>query len=184
MTASDPKEWMKEYSEFLNAEEMRVPTDLNQKVLEDIQALLNPNAWFVFIKILGIHLIVGFFSLAICHQFGMNPFRTERSLADWFMDLWGHSACMVGCGVVFVSLSIFAAGYFLTIEEVKALKRTEFLQIISLGAVSLVLFAILGSELAIDFAGLWLLGALIGGYLATETMWRIKTFFLVQAQRI
>jgi len=175
MKSSDPKEWMSEYSEFLNAKETPVPHELNQKVLGNIQALLNPSAWNVFAKLLGIHLVVGFFSLAVCHQFGMNPFGTTRSLSDWLMDMWGHSVCMIGCGVLFVGLSIAAAGYFLTVEEVKVLRRTEFLQAFALGVVSLGIFAAFGSELALAFAGLWLLGALMGGFLATEVVWKVRS---------
>lgn len=174
MKANDPKEWMDDYSEFLSAEEVRVPRELNQKVLASIQSLLNPSAWMVFAKLLGIHFVVGFLSLGICHQFGMNPFGTTRSLSDWFMDLWGHNVCMIGCGVIFVSFSILAAGYFLSVEEVRALRRTEFLQTLALGAFSLVMFALFGTELALTFAGLWLLGALIGGFLATEAVWKLK----------
>lgn len=175
MKANDPKEWMNEYSEFLNTEEIRIPKALNQKVIGNIHALLNPSPWSVFAKLLGIHLVVGFFSLAICHQFGVNPFGTTRSLSDWFMEMWGHSICMIGCGITFMSFSIFGAGYFLSVEEVKALRRTEFLQTFSLGIVSLVFFAAFGTELAVTFAGLWLFGALIGGFLATEATWKMKT---------
>jgi hypothetical protein len=174
MKAHDPKEWMKEYSDFLNADNVRVPEELNEKVLGQIQTLLNPSAWLVFSKILGIHLVVGFFSLGVCHQFGMNPFSTTRSLSDLFMEMWGHSVCMIGCGVIFVGFSILAAGYFLTHEEVRVLKRTEFIQTLSLGLISLALFAMFGAELALTFAGLWLLGALMGGYLATEAAWKLK----------
>lgn len=174
MNAHDPKEWMKEYSEFLNSEELQVPKNLNEKVIRNIQSLLNPSAWLVFAKLLSIHLVVGTFSLGICHQFGMNPFGTTSSLSDWFMDMWGHNVCMIGCGVIFVSFSIAAAGYFLTIEEIKVLKRTEFVQMLALAVISLGLFAIFGAEIVLTFAGLWLLGALIGGYLATEAAWRLK----------
>jgi hypothetical protein len=174
MKANDPKEWMNEYSEFLNGAETRVPQDLSQKVLSQVHTLLNPSAWAVFAKLLGIHFVVGFFSLAICHQFDMNPFGTSKSLSDWFMAMWGHSVCMIGCGVIFVSFSILAAGYFLTVEEVRALKRTEFIQTLALGAVSLAVFALFGAELALTLAGLWLLGALIGGFLAVEATWKLK----------
>ena len=82
---------------------------------------------------------------------------------------------MIFCGVLFVSLSLSAAGIFLTIEETKALKRTEFLQALSLGVISLGIFAAVGAELALTFAGLWLLGALIGGFVATEAIWKLKS---------
>lgn len=175
MKADDPKQWMNEYSEFLNSEEISVPQDLSQAVLGNIQKLLNPSAWTVFAKLSGIHLVVGFFSLAICHQFGVNPFGTTHSLSDWFMEMWGHSACMIGCGVLFVGLTLLSAGYFLTVEEVRALRRTEFLQTLSLGVVSLAIFAAFGAELALALAGLWLLGGLVGGFVATEVVWRLKS---------
>lgn len=174
MKANSPKEWMKEYSEFVNAEEVPVPLELNQKVLSQMHELLNPSALMVFAKLLGIHFVVGFLSLGICHQFGINPFGTVRSMSDWFMDMWGHNVCMVGCGIIFVSFSILAAGYFLTVEEVKALRRTEFLQTLALGVFSLVIFAVFGTELALTFTGLWLLGALVGGFVATEAIWKLK----------
>jgi hypothetical protein len=61
---------------------------------------------------------------------------------------------MIGCGITFVSVSLFAAGYFLKVEEVMALKRTEFLQSLSLGLISLWIFAVFGVELAVGMGGL------------------------------
>lgn len=175
MKANDPKNWMKEYSEFLDSDTVRVPSELGRKVLSRVHELIHPSAWSVFTKLLGIHLIVGFLSLSICHQFEMNPFGTEGSLNNWLMNMWGHSTCMILCGGLFLSVSILSAGYFLTLEEVRALKQTEFIQTLALGGFSLVLFKFLGAEIVVTFAGLWLLGALIGGFLATETVLRIKT---------
>lgn len=174
MKANDPEEWMNDYSEFLNSAQVKVPREVSNRVLGRIHDLLHPSAWLVFGKLLGIHLFVGFLSLSICHQFDMNPFGTNLSLADWFMAEWGHSACMIACGVLFVSLSVLAAGYFLTIEEFRVMRGTEFAQIFALGAVSLFIFWIAGAQLALTFAGLWLLGALIGGFVATEAAWKLK----------
>jgi hypothetical protein len=175
MKANDPKNWLKEYEQFLNVDEARVPAPLKQSVLASIHSLLHPSAWLVFAKVLGIHLIVGFLSLSICHQFDMNPFGTDRSLADWFMSSWGHSACMIFCGVLFVSLSIITAGYFLTIEEFRVMRGTEFMLAFALGGVSLLIFHFAGAGLVLTFAGLWFLGALVGGVAATETVWLLKT---------
>jgi hypothetical protein len=174
MKANDPKEWMKEYNEFLNVEEVKVPTDLKLKVLDQIHGLLHPSAWSVFAKLLGIHLVVGFLSLSVCHQFDMNPFGTSASLSNWFMSMWEHGTCMIACGVFFVSFSIVTAGYFLTIEELRVLRGTEFLQVFALGSVSIGIFAVAGAQLALTFVGLWLLGALIGGYIATEAVWNLR----------
>lgn len=167
-------EWLNEYQDFLNSENVQVPKEVDSSLMLKMQPLINPSARIVFLKILAVHLVTGFLSLAVCHQFGLNPFNTNYSLADWFMKVGGHSICMIGCGITFVSVSLFAAGYFLTIEEVKALKRTEFLQNLTLGLFSLGLFAAVGAELAVGMAGLWLLGSLIGGFFATLAVSKIK----------
>ncbi|MFZ3228926.1 MAG: hypothetical protein WA160_01885 [Pseudobdellovibrio sp.] len=167
-------EWLKDYEEFVNSEGSAIPEHVKLRVFNKIQKLINPSPLLVFLKILGIHLAVGFLSLSVCHQFGMNPFNTEKSLADLMMSVGGHHFCMFGCGVLFVSLSLFAAGYFLTIEEVNALKRTEFLQTLVLGIISLGLFAAFGAEIAVGISAVWLVGGLIGGFAATEAVWRLK----------
>ena len=169
------QEWLKDYEDFLNTNNSaEVPKEMKDQVFSKILKLINPSPLVVFFKILGIHTAVGFLSLSVCHQFGINPFNTERSLADWMMSIGGHHFCMIGCGIIFVGISLLSAGYFLTIEEVKALKKTELLQSLSLGVVSLGLFATFGAEFAMGIAGLWLLGGLIGGFVATEAVWKLK----------
>ncbi len=165
---------LNEYEEFLMTENIEVPTELKRRVFIKIGHLIKPKAVFVFCKVLAIHLIVGFFSLSICHQFGMNPFRTEFSLEEWFMRSGGFGICMFACGTLFVSLSLMTAGYFLTIEEVRALRRTALLQSLSLGIISLGLFTAFGIEMAATIAALWLAGGLVGGLLTTETVWRLR----------
>jgi hypothetical protein len=175
MKSDDSKNWMKEYSEFLGSGTVEVPRELDRTVLSRVQELLHPSAWSVFAKVLGIQIVVGFLSLSVCHQFEMNPFSTESSLSDWFMKMWGHSTCMILCGGLFLSVGILSAGYFLTREEVRALKQTEFVQTLALGAFSLGIFSFFGAEIGVTFAGLWLLGALVGGFVATEAVCRMKS---------
>jgi hypothetical protein len=168
------QDWLNDYSEFLNSEPTAIPSELTTKVFTKIKKLLYPSVVAVFAKIFGIHAITGFFSLAVCNQFGLNPFKMSHSLSDVFMDIGGHGFCMVACGTLFISLSIFLAGFFLTIEETKALRRTEFLQTLVLGLISLGLFMAVGAEVALTFGGLWILGGLIGGFAATEILWQLK----------
>lgn len=172
MNKENKNEWLNEFKEFVSHDSTEVPSHLSDRVFNRMEGLLNPSPLMVFSKIFGIHLVVGYLSLAVCHQFGVNPFGTSYSLADIFMKWGGHGVCMIFCGVVFVSLSLLSAGYFLTIEEIQAVRRTEFLQALSLGIVSLGILAIAGAELVLTFAGLWLLGALIGGFLSIEgSLW-------------
>lgn len=166
--------WLIEYEEFISDNNSNLPQNVKENVFTKIHNLMNPNAFKVFFKILGIHLGVGFLSLSICHQFDVNPFNTQFSLSDYMMEWGGHYFCMFGCGVLFISLSLFLAGYLLSLEEIVALKRTRFLQILSLGLISLGLFVGFGADMAIGIAALWIMGVFVGGILATETIWRVK----------
>lgn len=56
--------------------------------------------------------------------------------------------------MVLVGLSLVGAGYFLTVEEINALRKTGFLQTPALGLISLWLFTTFGAELALGIAGL------------------------------
>lgn len=169
-------DWLNDYQDFLNSDEAKIPNELKEGVFSKVKHLINPSAWTVFFKFLAVHLVMGFLSLSICHQFGLNPFNTERSLADWFMKVGGHHFCMIGCGVFFVGVSILAAGYFLTTEEIKALRRTGFLQNLSIGLISLGLFTAFGAEIATSLAGFWLAGALVGGFVATKAILTMRGF--------
>ena len=52
---------------------------------------------------------------------------------------------------------------------------TEFLQVFALTGTSLAIFWVVGAELAFKFVVLWFLGMLVGGFLANETVWKLKT---------
>jgi hypothetical protein len=104
----------------------------------------------------------------------MNPFGTDQSLDSWFMSMLGHNGCMVACGALFAGAGVFTAGYFLKIEELRALRQTQFLQTLALSTFSLALFFIFGAEIVFTIAGLWFLGAVIGGILATEASWKLR----------
>ena len=171
----NPKEqqWLKEFREFVNAEIMEVPPSVSKGILQNVHKALNPPWYLIFMKILGVHLFTGTLSLAACNQFEMNPFKTEFSLSEYFMK-FGHSTCMVFCGVLFIGISIFASGYILRSEELRVLRRSAFIQSLGLGAISLFGFWLFGAEIAISIALLWLIGALIGGISISELVFRMR----------
>lgn len=159
-------QWIKEFQEFSEAkpDAVQVPTSLFSK----IQKRLFPNPWKVFGKISLIHGVVGFLSLALCTQFGLNPFNTEYSLAHWFMETAGHSACMVFCGIFFVSMTYLLSNILLNLEELEAIRKFEWLQVGILSLASLAAFHFFGGEIVLTFGLLWLVGAFIGGLLSIE----------------
>lgn len=162
---------IKDFQSFVYSKPM---SSSKADLLKKIKYLINPNPYLVFIKVMTVNMVVGFLSLSVCHQFDLNPFRTNKSLAEWFMGVGGHNFCMIFCGILFLSLGVFLAGFFLTQEEIRVLKKNQFVQVPALGLISLSSFAVFGAELVLQFAGLWLLGAIIGGWLATRSIYSVK----------
>lgn len=170
MRSTKDSQWLFDFGEFVQTKDAKVSPEMTTKVWKRTQPLISPNPMQVFLKLLGIHITVRFLSLSVCHQFEMNPFRTSGSLADVFNRYGGHSFCMIAYGVFFVGMTLISAGLVLTIEEFRALRRTEFVQTFGIGVLSLVGFVVFGVELVFAFAGLWLLGVLVGGFIATEAV--------------
>ena len=167
------KEWVAEFKEFLETNDVPVPEVLSQKILKRIHSGLNPPSWRVFIKLLAVHSTAGTASLLICDQFGMNFFQTRYSLAKYFMT-FGHSMCMVLCGFLFIGLSVTCSRLVLNSDEFKILKKNIFIQAFFLSILSLVAFIAFGAELALGTVTLWLLGALLGGFSAAQFQWITK----------
>ncbi len=172
MDLGQKNEWLKEFTEFSNikSEQVQVPAS----AYSNLKKRLFPSPWMVFGKVAGVHAIVGSLSLAVCNQFGLNPFNTQQSLTDWFMRIAGHNFCMLLCGVFFMMTTYLLANVVLTLEEVEAVKRYEWLQTGIIGLVSLAAFHFFGAELVGTFMLLWIVGALIGGFISIEGSYRIR----------
>lgn len=154
-------ELMNEFSEFV-ASESTVPKELSDKILNFVRRDLTPSSIFVFTKLFFIHLFVGTLSLAVCDQFGVNPFNTSFSLAHYFMKA-GHSFCMTLCGFLFLGLTTIVSWFILSKTEFLVLKQNTFLQVFFLSLLSLGFFSLLGAEIVFSSVIFWLLGALLGG---------------------
>lgn len=165
------KEWLEDFKEFVQADGVPVPMDVSEKILNRVRTDLNPSPWLVFAKLLGIHLVVGTLSLAICNQFGLNPFRTGFSLSNYFMK-FGHSTCMVFCGVLFIGLTIILGQLFLRSEELLVLSRNAPLQVFGLTVLSMASFIAFGAEVVLGIGVLWFIGAMIGGVVTTKAVVR------------
>lgn len=163
------KEWLKEFNEFVSCEDLHPPKAISEKILVKTKKLVNPSPWLVFLKLVGVHAVFGTLSLAICNQFGLNPFNTHLSLSEYFMT-FGHSICMTLCGVIFVSFSLFAAWMILSRDEFFVIKKNYLIQVFSLSLLSLAIFIALGAHMSLGIAVLWILGAIAGGALPTWTL--------------
>ncbi len=163
------QEWLKEFQDFVEAKEVEVPEELSHKILRRVYEDLNPSSWLVFSKLLAVHAVVGTLSLAICDQFGMNPFNTGFSLSRYFMK-FGHNACMAMCGFVFLSLTVLISKNILRREEFFVLQKNLLLQGFFLSLISLAAFLAFGAEVIAGAAILWVIGAVLGSFVTMQIL--------------
>lgn len=165
-------QWLKEYHDFLNAEEVPVPPELSHRVLNLIKNRMLPSVSQIFFKLLMLHIPIGILSLFVCDQFGMNPFESNFSLAHYFM-YFGHSFCMFLCGLLFIGGSILISGFILSPHEVRALRKKSYLQSFLLAGISYGTFLMFGAEITFSIVLVWLLGAILGGIISSEVVFRL-----------
>lgn len=154
-----------DFKEFMGTESnLDLTSQQKNRLLSRVQTELQPQSTLIFAKLLGTHSIVGTLSLGICDQFGMNPFRTGFSLANYFMK-FGHSFCMLMCGFLFLGLSVLTTTYLLSPDERISLRSHLGIQSLLLAFFSLGVFFALGAEITVTIGSLWILGGLISSQL-------------------
>lgn len=163
--------WTKEYREFSDSDYI---SSVPPEVFKNLKSKLFPNPWVVFSKTLILHSFVGFLSLGICNQFGLNPFNMDKSLMNWFMKIGDQKFCMIACGIFFMTTTYIVANFILTLEEIETLRRYEWLQVGVLGLISIAAFYFFGAELITLFIGLWILGGLFGALVAIEGSYHFR----------
>lgn len=166
------RQWLEDYHDFLNTEETPVPPELSHRVLALIKRRMLPSVSQIFIKLLMLHIPIGILSLLVCDQFGMSPFETNFSLARYFM-YFGHSFCMFLCGLFFIGGSVLISGFILKPHEVKALRKKSYIQSFFLAGISYGSFLMFGAEITLSIALVWLLGAILGGIISSEIVYRL-----------
>ncbi|HEY8278466.1 MAG TPA: hypothetical protein VIH99_02505 [Bdellovibrionota bacterium] len=163
-----------ELQEFLEAERLSPPVVLSEAVRSKIFVKLQPPFWQVLGKLAFIQTLAGALSLAYCPQFGM-AFSRSHGLMHYLMQ-YGKSVCMLGCGALFVGVSLLAASLVLRPEEVRALRERRLLQITATVGLSLGAFVCFGAEVMEAMTLAWALGATLGGMATLELGWSIRRF--------
>ena len=178
MENPNKKSWVEDFQEFINSDSnsAHVPENLSHKVLDTISAKLNPSALDVFIKVALLHAIASTLTLLFCPQFGLS-LTSGMGLMQIFMR-YGHSACMLACGVLFMSFGLLLASLILRPEEVRVLRANNLYFLLSLSGLSLGMFLCLGGQIFQTMTLVWLLGTLLGGGITLDLGWRLRRFSL------
>lgn len=167
------KQELREFESFINSQDVSVSMETHAQIIKTYKVSARKYKLSIFAKLLSIHTVVSFLSLAVCHQFDMNPFNSSVSLSDYFMQ-FGHSACMFFCGFLFIGSSILMARVLLNQNEFAMVRNSYPLQIFALCSLSLGVFMAFGAHMHLSIVLLWIVGAYIGSalpmYLLTPKM--------------
>jgi hypothetical protein len=167
-TKRKPSSWENDFVEFLSTEEATPPRHLRETISGRAGTFLYPSPWHVFSKLAATVFGVSIINLAICPQFGLGWFRNP-GLVRFFMSLgWGHLGCNIVCGTFFITTAIIVAVLVMRPEELRLLRKTKFLQVAAISALTLSAFIALGAEVFLPFALAWLFGAILGGLASVE----------------
>lgn len=161
-----------EYQEFLRSEEVSPPPIISEKIIGQVKADLSPGFLKVFGKLTLVHAFMGSISLFFCPQFGISPLG-NHGLMEIYMRFGPH-ACLAACGATFMIGSAILACIVLRPEELRVLRRKEYLQVLGLGIVSLAVFLTVGQAPALTLIAAWLAGMLLSGVAAFELGVRLR----------
>ena len=158
--------------------EVAPPQNISSQIFERVRADLNPAPWRVFSKAALVHLFIGTFTLLFCPQFGVGVFQ-GMGLMGLFMKM-GPTACMLGCGAVFLGSSALVASMLLRPEEIKVIRRNRFLQFGLLGTLSIGVFACLGKTMVITMLAAWFAGSVFGALGSLELGWWLRRSLMLK----
>ncbi len=164
---------LNEFDEFQNTDSLAPPAGVSGQIFLKVRTDLNPRAGAVFLKLAGIHAVVGGITLLFCPQFNVNPLFGGIGLMSLFMR-YGERVCMMGCGSVFMGGSLLVASLVLRPEEVRVIRRTEVLQMGLLALLSVGAFICADSSVIGGLALFWVLGSIFGGLGTFELGWAVR----------
>ncbi len=160
-----------ELNEFISASGFP-PETLRKMVHEKISSILNPSSFIIFLKLVGIQIVVGTISLFVCPQFGFS----FSSYPGIFHELHHISpeACMLACGMFFVGLGVLLSVFIFSTDEIRIFRKYKFIKFLLLGSLFLLLFHFVTREVLINLAVFWLIGGVLGGTIILEVGKKIK----------
>jgi hypothetical protein len=162
-----------DFQEFQAPEsEERVPRRLSEKVFQTIHSKLSPSFLQVFSKMMILQSGLGALTLLVCPQFEV----AVLSHAGIFHIL-NHIhplICIAACGAFFVGVSAAASAFFLSWDEIQAIRKWKMAPLPVLGALALMSFHFLGATIVWIEALVWLMAAALAGWVLFEMTWKIR----------
>ena len=158
---------MKDFHEFAQYKDEKVPQDISEHIKNYVQKELNPSHQQVFIKLISIQAFIGFLTLIFCPQFQIS-LTNNFDFFHFFHHNFGESICMMICGSIFTGSGALFAAYILQAQEIKKIKESRLLYHISISIIALSTFLVLGSVIYLVLSLYWFIGSVISAMLLFE----------------
>ena len=155
-------EFDQDYTNFINSRGLVPPPKLDYKILNFVHADLDPGHAIVFLKLISIQGLIGVLTMLFCPQFNFS-LTNNYDLFHYFHHTFGASMCMALCGLIFVGSGAIFASYTLSNNEINKIKELRLLYFMSVTALLLSVFIMVGASFYLKLIAFWFLGAVIGG---------------------
>lgn len=165
-----------DYQDFLNGPGSRPPRKITEQIFASVRTDFNPNAYWLFAKLLMIHTVMAVATLSVCPQFGFRVLGEGMGLMHVFMA-FGTYGCFVACGSFFMGTSLLIASLVLKSGEIQKIRRNRWLMTGTLTLLSLGMFFMVGPELVFSLTMPWFFGSLIGSIVTLELGWQLRVRF-------
>ena len=167
------EEWGKEFLEFIEAEAIDPPMAVSEKIHKTVGKDLTPLIWKVLFKFGLIQFAVAFMTLLICPQFELDLGLVKHDDAH-LRALLGEAGYMALCGAIFLSSGAVMASILLRVEELRAIKKSEYLYLFLASALALMIFQQLGTPSVLASYAAWFAGAFGGSVTGFEIIKRLR----------
>ena len=167
------EEWGREFLEFIEAEQVEPPMALSEKIHKEVARDLRPLIWKVLLKFGTIQAAVAFITLIVCPQFEVDLGIIKHDDAH-LRALLGELGYMALCGAIFLSSGAVLATLILRVEELRAIRKSEYLYLFIASAIAVMIFRQLGVTTVFASYAAWFAGAFGGSMAAFEMIKRVR----------
>ena len=163
----------RDFLEFMEAEPVEPSLSISANIYKSVARDLKPVLWQVFIKFGVIQFSAAFLTLLVCPQFNIDLRLIGHDDAH-LRALLGETGYMALCGAIFLSAGAAAAAAILRVDELKVIRRSEYIYLFSVSIFALIMFRYLGIPGQLMSYASWFAGAIVGSISFYEMVKRMK----------
>lgn len=171
------KDYRSDFEEFCIGKNVEPPVDADHFITSFVHKDLSPSLFSVSWKLITVQGIVGVLTMFFCPQFEFS-FTSSDELFHFFHRIFGLYGCMAICGAIFLGSGALVAGGILRLSEVELIQKSKFLFSFSTGGVALIAFLVLGADIYLKLAFVWMLGGAFASTVFLSGLFQVRRYFV------